>query len=882
MGKALIITEKPSVAQDIIKALGGFTEKNKGDYFESDEYVCTFAVGHILTLFAPEDISPEYKRWRLADLPIIPEKFQMKPLPTQTKRIGVIEKLAKRADVDRLINACDAAREGELIFREIVNFLEVKKPTQRLWLQSMTKKAIQDGFAALEKGEKFDGLGHAAECRAYADWLIGMNATRALTVRLKSRNERGLSWSAGRVQTPTLALLVNREIEVLEHIPQPYWKVNANFKTADHSYDAVWFNPQFKNPEQLRELKDDRIFNHEQAQKIVADVQGQSGKASEVRKPSERKPPLLFDLTTLQRTANTRFGWQATRTLRAAQRCYETYKVLTYPRTSSKVLPENYREEVTRIVGVLGEHETFGKYAKTLQKQGRKNEEKIFNDAGVTDHFAIIPTGEVANLSGDEAKLYDLVTRQFLAAFYPSSVYEDVERITVVNGHSFRSHPPKVLKEAGWEAVFDKVPGEGGETSFPPLQKGQNKVEGVPVQNATVANEELATKPPPRISEAGLLSLMENAGRQVENEELALALNKAEGLGTAATRADIIENLRTREYVTKVLRPTVKGIRLVDVLKRIGAERLTSAELTAKLEMNLLEVEEGTRKPAAFMSEIAEYAHEVVNKARDFDFELIYPEEAPLGQCPRCHSEVFERAWFYGCKEATKRTGKKNCEFLIWKDHNGRYINRNLVRTLLTKGVSEELDGFLDSNGNSYKAILALENGTLVRRNLVNTESGEVVTDGFTVNPDPIAPCPVHKGDCVVTETPTDFSCTTRREARKQGDNTVTAFSFPRLLCKREIKREECLAFLEKRETDYLNGFISKRGRPFSAKLVMNADNAGFTFVFPERVSKKKAAESEAEAKDTDAAPEKVAEVISAKTVKKPKATKTKADAEPF
>lgn len=837
MGKALIITEKPSVARDIANALGGFTEKNKGEYYENDDYVCTYAVGHILTLFAPEDISPEYKRWRLTDLPIIPQEFQIKPVPSQENRVKAIARLAARSDVDRLINACDAAREGELIFREIINYLKINKPVQRLWLQSMVKKAIKEGFERLENGEKFDGLGHAAECRAYADWLIGMNATRALTVRLKSRNERGLSWSAGRVQTPTLSLLVDREIEVLEHRAMPYWKVNAKFSATDHEYEGIWFDPAFKNKDNDRDLKEDRIFDEERALRIQAAVAGQAGTAREVRKPSPRKPPLLFDLTTLQRTANSRFGWSATRTLRAAQRCYETHKVLTYPRTSSKVLPEGYKEEVDRILGILSKVPPYAPHAAHLINKGRLNDDKVFDDAGVTDHFAIIPTGEVSSLEGDDLKLYDLVTRQFMAAFYPPSVYEDVERITEVVGHLFKSKPPKVLKEAGWEAVFDKQVGQGEETNFPPLARGKDKVDNVPIKGLEAEAEKLATKPPPRISEAGLLSLMENAGRQVEDESLASALNKAEGLGTAATRADIIENLKTREYVGKTLRPTVKGIRLIDILHRIGASRLTSAELTAKLEFFLSEVEDGKRLPNAFMSEIAEYTKEVVDQARDFDFDSIYPDQKPLGSCPKCHEEVFERAWFYGCRESTKRAGKKNCDFLIWKDHNGRYINRAVVQDLLEKGKTEELDGFISANGTSYKAILALENGQLVRRNVLGSEESP---EGFEVNPEPIGACPIHQEDCRVVETAIDFVCETKLKARKEGDNNAAGFSFPRMLCKREVKRTEFSDYLLKKETEFLNGFISKKGRPFSAKLQMNEGGGGFTFVFPERTPKAK------------------------------------------
>lgn len=851
MGKALIITEKPSVARDITNALGGFEEKRKGEYYESEDYVCTYAVGHILTLLAPEDIKPEYKRWRLADLPIIPEEFKTKPVYRQESRLKVITRLINRKDIDLLINACDAAREGELIFREIVSHVGSDKSIQRLWLQSMTKKAILSGFSSLKKGEDFQGLASAASCRANADWLIGMNATRALTVRLKSRNQRGVSWSAGRVQTPTLGLLVSREMEILEHVPEPYWKIQATFDNKGTPYEATWYDPKFDRKGASRHEREDRQFDKAKAEEIVAEVSGGSGQASETRKPSPRKAPPLFDLTSLQRTANTRFGWSATRTLKAAQRCYETHKVLTYPRTSSKNLPNDYLGEVDRVLGIFALTKEFGPHAKYLQDKGMLNKEKIFDDAGVTDHFAIIPTGEWKDLEGDDAKLYDLVSRQFMAAFYPPSVYEDVERITEVKGHFFKSKPPKVLKEAGWEAVFGKVVGSA-EQSFAPLVPGKNKVEGVEVLNKEAKIEEFSTKPPSRISEAGLLSLMENAGRQVDDATLALALNSAEGLGTAATRADIIENLKAREYVDARLRPTPKGIRLIDVLNRINAARLTSAELTAQLELHLNEVEKGRRTNSDFMSEIARYTEEVVTATRDFDWDSIYPDVDSLGPCPKCKGDVYERAWFYGCKESTKRSGKKECDFLVWKDNNGRYVNRQVVKDLIEKGVTAELDGFKNASGKEYKAILAIENGSLVRKNTSEAEAGP--DEQFEVNPEPLAPCPLKcESNDLVIETETAFVCKSRAEGLKQGDKNPGGFQFPRMLCKREIKREEVTAYLNNGETPILAGFISKRGRKFAAKLVMENDGVGFRFEFPPRAAKKKA-DPEAEKSQGDVA----------------------------
>jgi len=843
VGKALIITEKPSVAKDIAAALDGFTAKNGGEYYENDDFVCTFAVGHILGLLAPEEIDPQYKRWRLADLPIIPEVFKLKPLEGQKGRIKVIEKLANRKDVDVLVNACDAAREGELIFREIVEYLGVDKPIRRLWLQSMTKASIRNGFASLADGRKYEGLAAAASCRSYSDWLIGMNATRALTVRLKTKSERGSSWSAGRVQTPTLSLLVKREMEILAHEPLPYMKVEAKFAAKDHEYQGTWVDSNFRRDDEKPELREDRIFDFDKAKKIVEEVaKAGSGLASEVRKPKPRKAPLLFDLTSLQREANRRLGWSAARTLRAAQRCYEAHKVLTYPRTSSRVLPNEYVEGVDKLLATFAAGSPYEKHAQVLIDKGRQNDDKIFDDAGVTDHFAIIPTGELRNLEGDDKRIFDLVTRQFLAAFYPPAIYEDVVRTTVIAGHEFKSRPPMVLKEAGWQAVFEKEIEDSGER-FPPLQVGKDKVDDAPVKTLNVEGSEFQTKPPARIGEAGLLSLMENAGRQVEDEELSRALQKAEGLGTAATRADIIENLKTREYVDQGLRPTVKGIRLIDVLERIQAQTMTSAELTAKLELNLSEVEAGKRTAKDFMTQIETVTREVVEAAKNFDYEAIYPNKDPLGKCPKCEEDVFERAWFYGCAESTRRSDEqKKCDFLIWKDHYGRYIDRRTVTILLRDGKTSELDGFRNQSGRSYKAILMLENGQLVRKPVEGSESAE---DGlkFEVNATPLGVCPVHKGDCQVVETASEFICASKKKEKEDGNRGAQGFSFPRVLCKREMKREEVLQFMTDGLTAYLTNFISKKGRPFSARLRIQ-EGGGFGFEFPERTSKKKTEET--------------------------------------
>src|SRR5262245_16781048 len=690
VAKALILTEKPSVARDIAEALGGFTEHD--GYWESDSHLLTFAVGHLFELLEPEELDPKYKRWTLDVLPILPDRFELKKKKGQTDRVRVIQRLAERRDVDRIVNACDAGREGELIFREVVSYLGVEKPVERLWLQSMTTDAIRDGFARLRAGAELEGLGQAAECRARADWLIGMNATRALTKRLKSRRETR-AWSAGRVQTPTLALLVERELEVLAHVPVPFWRVLATFTHAGHAYTGTWFDPGLPEDDLH---KDDRIFDEARARAIVAAATGQAGLAGETRRPSRAAAPPLFDLTSLQREANRRFGWSARRTLGAAQRCYEAHKVLTYPRTDSRCLPSDYRGTVDEVLRKLSrasgpELADYGRARRHPLEAGLENEARVFDDAGISDHFAIIPTGLLprSELRGDDSRIYDLVTRRFLGAFHPPAVWERVERTTEVAGERFRTRA-RALMEPGWRAVLRDAEDEDA-APLAPLRPGATEVEGVAVATGEVRAEAEETKPPARITEARLLSLMENAGKSIEDEDLARVMHD-KGLGTPATRAEIIENLIAKGYVLRVgktLRPTVKGIRLIDTLRRIHVDRLASAALTGEIEQHLSQVEHGGRTAADFMGEMADYASEIVERAKGFEYEELYAKEAVLGACPCCGRPVREYAWFYRCEPkpgVRPQRAKKNkkgetveeavpdddCPLRIWKDTSGR------------------------------------------------------------------------------------------------------------------------------------------------------------------------------------------------------------------
>ncbi len=907
MAKHLVITEKPSVARDIVSALGGFEEHD--GYWESSDYVVTFAIGHILELVEPEDIDPKYKRWTLDTLPILPKVFPLRPKKGASERLRTIKKLLSNDEIAGLINACDAGREGELIFREIVAYFESDRPIKRLWLQSMTKAALRKGFEALQDGESYEGLSRAAHCRNYSDWVIGMNATRALTRRLKSRSENQ-AWSAGRVQTPTLGMLVKREVEVLEHRPVPFWRIRGHFLQGEVAYEGVWFDPTFRRQENDDAAREDRIFDEAKAKALAEGLAGKPALASETRKPSKEAAPPLFDLTSLQREGNRRFGWSARRTLNAAQRCYEGHKVLTYPRTDARALPSDYRGVVDEVIGSLEADPRFRAGCQTLKRQGLLNTDKIFDDSKVSDHFAIVPTGVLLEKpDGDDGRLFELVTRRFLAAFHPPALWSRVERITTVESESFRSRA-KILQEPGWRAVLGEAAAEGA-PSLPHLVSNQDQSTDVGVGTERFDLEEEETKPPPRITEARLLSLMENAGRYVEDEEAALAL-KEKGIGTPATRADTIENLISKGYVMRAgraLRPSVKGIRLIDILERMQADRLASPALTGELEHHLTAVEKGERAPEAFMDEVYEYASDVVDRAKNFEFEDVYPNEDPLGPCPLCQKPVYERSWFYRCleppglpkKRPKKKKGEppeepeiKDCPFRIWKDKSGRYVDRATVVELLQNARSRVLDGFLTRQGRSFRGHLLITDGEIVMERDAGGDDSDLVAavPEYEVSEIPLGSCPeCHEGE--VVETRSTFLCTRGLEVlKKLGRDETTlpvvkkkeletlpdgmdycAFLMPRTVCKRELTREEMLHYMEHGRTELLTDFISQRGRPFSA-ILFRKETRRHGFEFPPRGGAKAKGEGEAPKATKKKATKKKA--TKKKTTKK-KATKKKA-----
>jgi len=702
MSKKLVITEKPSVARDIAKALGGF--KARGKVFDRDDLIICSAAGHLVELSMPEDLDKKkYGFWRLEALPILPETFQLKPSnsdgpngrfskkkePDQTVTKGgselldIIKREAKRKGIDGIVNACDAGREGELIFTYIMKYLGIDKNTERLWLQSMTPSAIRDGFSHLLPGDKKIGLADAAMCRSEADWLVGINATRAFTIRLYGRKVKDTA-NLGRVQTPTLALLVEREKVIQAFVSRDYWTARGIFEVSGDMYEGTWIRENFKKQPNDPDDRADRIWLKTTADEIVARCTGKPAVATDKAKETRESPPTLFDLTTLQRESNRRFGLSARSTLSAAQSLYEKHKVLTYPRTDSKCLPEDYPAEVGRIFGSLD-----GVYAPLAQRIGDPSRaqmaKRIFDNTRISDHFAIIPTGELPKgLNAIEQKVYDLVVRRFLAAFMDSAVWKIVERTTRVGEDTFRT-TAKVMAKAGWREAFGKEeesePDIGIASHLPALGDNHN------ILTRKVEIEECRTNPPARYNDASLLAAMETAGKLLDDEALAEAM-KERGLGTPATRAETIEKLISAHYLTRDRRdlvPTSKAMNLIHLLEAIPVQELVSPTLTGEWENKLLLMEKNKLSRPEFMRDIMRFTAQIVEKARGFDMDTGFEDSEPFGKCPKCDVPLREKLKAYEC------TG---CDFKLYKTMSQRLISKDEAIELMEKREIGPLDGF--------------------------------------------------------------------------------------------------------------------------------------------------------------------------------------------
>jgi DNA topoisomerase III len=698
----LVVAEKPSVARDLANALGRH-RRGKGALVGED-WTVTWALGHLAELAPPDAYGEEYKKWRLQTLPIIPERFRVRVNAKTREQFGVVKGLMRAAEVEEVVNACDAGREGELIFAYLYELSNCKKPVRRLWVSSLTLEAIREGFASLRDGSEMKPLEDAARSRSEADWIVGMNATRAYSTKF---GHPGNVLSVGRVQTPTLKLLVDREREIENFKPEKFWTVYARFARDGQSYDGVWF----KN-------KQNRLKERTAAEEIADKVRGGTGVVQKAeKKMATEKPPLLYDLTELQRNTNAKFGFTAERTLRAAQALYEEHKLITYPRTSSRYLSKDMVGTLKKRVEAVGAILDLNPFAAELLSLPKLPiSKRVVDDAKVTDHHAIIPTNKKSSgdLPPDEAKVYDLVARRFLAVFFEVARFEKTTVVTAVRSETFLSRG-RVVLEAGWRRLYPD--GVGGKKEkeppvLPPISVGQEW----PV--VKVAVKEGETKPPPRYSEAALLGVMETAGKFVDDEELRQAM-KDSGLGTPATRAAIIERLLKVGYLErekKTLVPTEKGRALIRLL---GESPLASPELTARWEERLANIERGAEKRPDFMAAIGEFTRSLIEEVRAKEGEKVVvnaepggngADNTPLGVCPKCGAPVVETKKSYGCS-----AWKEGCKFAIWKTISGKRISTPQARQLLTKGRTGQLKGFKSKAGKPYSAALVFDTEYKVR-----------------------------------------------------------------------------------------------------------------------------------------------------------------------
>ncbi|MEW6302175.1 MAG: DNA topoisomerase III [Verrucomicrobiota bacterium] len=811
MAKALIIAEKPSVAADIAKALGGFTKK--GDYYESDQYLVSSAVGHLLELCPPEGVEVKRGKWTFAHLPVIPPVFDLRPIEKSEDRLKLLARLIKSKEVDSLINACDAGREGELIFRYILKHTKTPKPIQRLWLQSMTPAAIRDGFAHLRDNTSMLPLADAAVCRSESDWLVGINGTRAMTA-FNSKTGGFHLTTVGRVQTPTLAIVVEREEKIKKFVPRDYWEIHGTFAAQAGDYKGRWFDEKFaKDKSGDAELKPERVWDRQRAEEIVKKCTGQPGTVTEESKPTTQLSPLLFDLTSLQREANSRFGFSASTTLKIAQALYERHKVLTYPRTDSRALPEDYLGTVKKTMEML-QSTAYGQFAsQVLTQDWVKPNKRIFNNAKISDHFAIIPTSlEPKHLNEVEQKLYDMVTRRFLAVFYPAAEFLVTTRITRVCGEPFKSEG-KVMVNPGWLAVYGReVLGDEAPT-LAPVQPNET------VHTKEVTAVALQTKPPPRFTEATLLSAMEGAGKLIDDEELREAMRE-KGLGTPATRASIIEGLIWEKYLVRNVRelqPTAKAFSLITLLRGLQIPELISPELTGEWEFKLKQMEHGQLKRDTFMREIEEMTKAIVRKAKSHESDTVPGDFATLKTpCPKCGGVV---------KENYKKFQCQGCDFALWKIVASRQFEVEEMEELLSKRVVGPLQGFKSKLGKPFNAIIKLTPELKAEFDFGQNQNDEAKQEKVDFSgQEPLGKCPVCAGR--VFENGMNYIC-----EHATGPERTCHFRTGKIILQRNIEREQVVKMLAGGKTDLLEKFISKKGRPFKAFLVIGQNGkVGFEF----------------------------------------------------
>lgn len=848
MSKKLIIAEKPSVAADIARALGGFTKHD--DYFESEDCVLSSAVGHLLELACPQEYEVKRGKWSFAHLPVIPPYFDLRPIEKSESRLKLLTRLIKRKDVSALVNACDAGREGELIFKYIAQHAKAGKPVERLWLQSMTQQAIKDGFSRLRAGSEMQGLADAAVCRSESDWLVGINGTRAMTA-FNSKTGGFHLTTVGRVQTPTLALMVERESKIRKFKPRPYWELEGSFTCTAGEYKGKWFDENFAKgkSDEDEHQRADRLWDESRARLLQSKCAGQPGLVSEEAKPSTQLSPLLFDLTSLQREANGRFGFSAKSTLGLAQALYEKHKVLTYPRTDARALPEDYLPTVKATLSMLtgegvgkGHDEALlARYSPFAHQILARNwvlpNKRIFNNAKISDHFAIIPTLQAPkHLSEPEQKLYDMVVKRFLSVFYPAAEYLITTRITRVESEPFKSEG-KVLVNPGWLAVYGREGQEGEEGNLVAVQPNEKVLTDEVVLNAT------ETRPPPRYSEATLLSAMEGAGKMVDDEELKAAM-AGRGLGTPATRAQIIENLIGEQYLLREgreLQPTAKAFSLMTLLNGLGIEELTAPELTGDWEWKLARMERGEMSRDAFMKEIAAMTQHIVDRAKSYDSDTIPGDFGELSvPCPKCGGTI---------KETYKKFQCQACDFALWTIVASRQFEAVEIEHLLSERKIGPLSGFRNKMGRPFNAIIKLN-----ADNLPEFDFGQNANDADNTEEvdfsgqNTLGPCP--KCAARVFENGMAYVC-----EKSVGPTKSCDFRSGKVILQLDVETGQMEKLLATGRTDLLRNFVSTRTkRKFSAFLVRGADGK-VGFEFEKREAKPKAPPKPAKAVKEKPAP---------------------------
>ncbi|MEJ8858393.1 DNA topoisomerase III [Variovorax robiniae] len=861
MTKTLVIAEKPSVAQDIVRALtptAGKFDKHD-EHFENEHYVVTSAVGHLVEIQAPEEFDVKRGKWSFANLPVIPPHFDLKPVDKTKTRLNAVVKQAKRKDVTQLINACDAGREGELIFRLIEQYAGGKsslgKPVKRLWLQSMTPQAIREGFDSLRTEKQMQGLADAARSRSEADWLVGINGTRAMTA-FNSRDGGFFLTTVGRVQTPTLSVVVEREEQIRKFVSRDYWEIHATFAAEAGVYPGKWFDANWKkanapllaNGEPDAEQRADRVWSEREAREIAEASRGKPATVTEESKPTTSASPMLFDLTSLQREANSRFGYSAKTTLALAQSLYERHKALTYPRTDSRALPEDYLPVVKNTMAMIAN--SGMKHLAPFAKQAVdgnyvKPNKRIFDNAKVSDHFAIIPTLQApSGLSEAEQRLYDFVVRRFLSVFFPSAEYQVTTRISTVetNGkkYPFRSDG-KVLVKPGWLAIYGKEA-----VSDDDEKDGKNLVPVKPgeiVKNETADMKGLKTRPPARYSEATLLGAMEGAGKTIDDDELREAMQE-KGLGTPATRAATIEGLIAEKYMLREGReliPTAKAFQLMTLLRGLGVEELSRAELTGEWEFKLAQMEHGKLSRDSFMREIAKMTEHIVKKAKEYDRDTVPGDYTTLqAPCPNCGGVVKENYRRYACT-GKSGTGEDACGFSFGKSPAGRTFEVAEAEALLRDRHIGPLEGFRSKAGWPFTSEIILKFDEEASNWKLefdfgddkNEESGEIIDFSGQSS---LGPCPICASK--VFESGSNYVCEKSVPTNEQPTPSCT-FKSGKIILQQPVDHEQVHKLLTTGKTDLLDKFVSMRTRrAFKAFLTWNKEEGKVTFEFEPRASK--------------------------------------------